>query len=203
MTALRDWIIRKSDLSDTPSIPAAKAALRGRMKRMLRTIPPPLPDACRPVADWLRTHPQRQTVAIFAPLPGEPDLLRLLELLPGRTWCFPRVLDDQRLAFHQVGDPSTLRPAAFDVREPAPDSPMIPAVRIDAFLCPGLAFDRTGGRLGRGRGYYDRLLAGARADAVKVGSCFACQLVDTTFTEPHDVRMDVVICETGVATPAE
>ena len=51
----------------------------------------------------------------------------------------------------------------------------------------------TGGRLGRGRGFYDRMLAKARPDALKLGICFEIQLVADTFPEPHDVRMDHVI----------
>ena len=173
------------------------------MKLTLRTMPHPLPDVCHPIAGWLLARPELHTVAIFAPLPGEPDLLRLPDLVAARSWCFPRVVDARRLAFHRASDISGFRASAFGVREPAPDAPGVSSKAIDAFLCPGLAFTRDGGRLGHGRGYYDRLLADARADAVKVGVCFACQVVEADIIEPHDVPMDFVISELGVATPAE
>jgi 5-formyltetrahydrofolate cyclo-ligase len=77
--------------------------------------------------------------------------------------------------------------------EPLPCLPELPVARIDAFFCPGLAFDSHGGRLGRGRGFYDRMLAQARPDALKVGVCFPRQLVSDTCPEAHDVRMDELV----------
>ena len=82
---------------------------------------------------------------------------------------------------------------AFGVREPSPDMPVIPLDQIDAFLCPGLAFDPRGGRLGRGRGFYDRMLAGARPDALRIGVCFPWQIVPDVFPEAHDVFMDGIL----------
>lgn len=173
------------------------------MRETLREIPRPLPDVATPLASWLRARPGLQRITMFAPLPGEPDLMPLLSQMPDRFWFFPRVVDGNQLAFHEIKHPSiSLRPATLGILEPAPETPEIAIDHIDAFICPGLAFDRTGGRLGRGRGYYDRMLAGARADAVKIGACFKCQLVMSTFPETHDVPMDVVICESGPATPA-
>lgn len=158
----------------------------------------PFPDVASQIALWLREHPEISRIALFSTLPGEPDLMSLVARFPERTWCFPRVIDAQALTFHPVHDTAKdLHPAAFGIREPAKDAAAIAIREIDAFICPGIAFDRTGGRLGRGRGYYDRMLAGARCDAVKIGACFACQIVDSTFPEDHDVRMDVVISESG------
>ncbi len=62
---------------------------------------------------------------------------------------------------------------------------------IDLVVVPGLAFDRLGQRLGRGKGYYDRLLPQIKAP--KLGICFPFQLVDEVPSEPFDVRMDGVI----------
>jgi len=96
--------------------------------------------------------------------------------------------------FHAVKNPDLeLVPGAFGILEPSPTLPVVDLAKIDVFLCPGLAFDSHGGRLGRGRGYYDRLLARARPDAYKIGVCFPHQLVPETFTEPHDIHMDLVI----------
>ena len=132
-------------------------------------------------------------ISAFAALPGEPDLLPLLAEFPDRQWIFPRVEND-RLMLHPVADPSRdLLPGAFGIREPSPALPVIDVTAIDAFLCPGLAFDRNGGRLGRGRGFYDRLLAQARPNARKLGIAFSFQLVDDTFPEPHDMRMEKIL----------
>ena len=150
-------------------------------------------DVLARLTRWLLERPALQTIAIYAALPGEVDLSELVLRHPDRRWVFPRVQGDA-LAFHEVGNPETdLRPGAFGILEPSPGLPAIGCGEIDAFLCPGLAFDARGGRLGRGRGYYDRMLATARPDALKVGVCFPGQLVADTYSEPHDVHMDVVI----------
>jgi len=148
------------------------------------------------VEAWLSTHPEITTLAIFAALPGEPDLLSLVKLHPERRWVLPRVEGDA-LTFHTVTDPeSDLHSGAFNIREPRAESTRVPVTEIDAFLCPGLAFDRQGNRLGRGRGFYDRMLEQAHPDALKLGVCFPFQIVGDTFPEPHDIRMD------GLITPS-
>jgi 5-formyltetrahydrofolate cyclo-ligase len=63
---------------------------------------------------------------------------------------------------------------------------------------PGLAFTRKGLRLGRGGGYYDRYLAALPPTTLKIGVCFALQLVDAMPTEPHDQRMNAVVTEEGL-----
>ena len=64
---------------------------------------------------------------------------------------------------------------------------------------PGLAFDPHGGRLGHGKGHYDRLLASSVFDgAWKVGIGFDCQIVAKIPTGEHDVRMDAVVSETAI-----
>ena len=64
---------------------------------------------------------------------------------------------------------------------------------------PGVAYDPEGNRVGRGKGYYDRLLAGARA--TKIGIAYDFQVVDSIEAEPHDVRVDVVITDRRIFTP--
>jgi 5-formyltetrahydrofolate cyclo-ligase len=74
----------------------------------------------------------------------------------------------------------------------------VDAVELDLIVAPGLAFDRRGGRLGYGKGYYDRLLHRVRADAVKVGVCFECQIFPEIPLLPHDIRMDGIVTEKAV-----
>lgn len=66
--------------------------------------------------------------------------------------------------------------------------------RIDMIVVPGVAFDREGNRMGRGRGFYDRLLKTA-THAFKVGVAFDFQVIEAVPTEPHDVKMDTVVSE--------
>lgn len=143
--------------------------------------------------NWLAKNPAARTIAVFAALPGEVDLAEIIARHPGRRWVYPRVRGDD-LHFHHVADPATgLKPGMLGIREPSPDQPLVTVAEIDAFFCPGLAFDSRGGRLGRGRGYYDRLLARSRPDALKIGVCFPWQMVPDTFPQGHDIQMDEVI----------
>jgi len=67
----------------------------------------------------------------------------------------------------------------------------------EIFLVPGLAFDRMGKRLGRGKGYYDRYFDHHRK-VLKIGICFSGQLFENVPCEPHDVQMDVIVTEKEV-----
>ena len=65
---------------------------------------------------------------------------------------------------------------------------------IDLVIVPGVAFDRDGNRLGRGKGYYDRLLPRIPS-AYKVGICFPFQIIEEVPAEPFDIRMDEIITQ--------
>jgi 5-formyltetrahydrofolate cyclo-ligase len=151
-------------------------------------------SVCEAVYQWLASRPNLHTIAVFTALPGEPDLADLVARHPDRRWVYPRVLGDH-LTFHAVEKPALeLAVGAFGILEPLPTLAEVAVDQIDVFLCPGIAFDTRGGRLGRGRGFYDRMLAKARPDAIKIGVCFPSQIVTDTFPEPHDIHMDAVVC---------
>jgi len=163
------------------------------MRRLVKTLPQENPMVLQLLRDWLAGQRQVVTISAYAPLPGEVDITPLVTEFPHLRWVFPRV-EGSALVLHEVRDPATdLEPGAFDIREPKTDLPVVVLFHVDAFLCPGLAFDEFGGRLGRGRGFYDRLLEHARGDAIKVGVCHKEQLVPHTYGEAHDVVMDRVI----------
>ena len=67
---------------------------------------------------------------------------------------------------------------------------------LDLIIVPGVAFDHAGHRIGRGGGFYDRLLPQYRA--VRVGICFGFQYLETIPAQEHDIRMDWVVTETGI-----
>jgi 5-formyltetrahydrofolate cyclo-ligase len=67
--------------------------------------------------------------------------------------------------------------------------------QLDFIVVPGVAFDRQGGRLGNGAGYYDRLLHQVRKDAVLAGVCYESQLLEQVHTTEHDVLMNFVVTE--------
>jgi len=117
----------------------------------------------------------------------------------GLRVAYPRIVPgDRRLAFHEVSR-RDLVAARFGLREPRPDAPVVALEQISAFVIPGIAFDRAGGRIGWGRGYYDATLA-AVPGALRIGLAFECQLVDHIAREPHDIPVNYIITE--VATYA-
>ena len=163
------------------------------MRRLLRDGPREPGPVCEAARRWLAARPGLRTVALYAALAEEVDLSSLVAWDPGRRWVFPRVCGEH-LVFHEVRDVANdLARGTYGIREPSPALPRVSAAEVDVFLCPGLAFDPNGGRLGRGRGYYDRALASARPDALKLGICHPIQCVADTFREAHDVAMDGVI----------
>lgn len=96
-------------------------------------------------------------------------------------------------------DRSHMRLGAFHIEEPDGDE-VTPFERIELVVVPAVAYDREGNRVGRGKGYYDRLLRDTKAATVGVGYDF--QLVDSIDTEDHDVAVDIVITESHFVAPS-
>lgn len=110
---------------------------------------------------------------------------------------------DRTLELFLLESVDELAPGAYRIPEPKPELRRLPhkqvaADEIDLLLIPGLAFDQRGGRIGYGKGYYDRLLAAARPDALLCGLAFDCQIFDGVPMQPHDVFMDRVVTETDI-----
>lgn len=120
----------------------------------------------------------------------------------GVALAYPRIEPDERvLRFHIVRDPADLEPGPYGIRQPAADAEAVDLARIALLLVPGLAFDRRGGRLGWGKGYYDATLAHARL--LRVGYAYAFQLVPDVPRRSHDVSMDLVVTDAGVIRASE
>ncbi|MFP6856182.1 MAG: 5-formyltetrahydrofolate cyclo-ligase [Roseibacillus sp.] len=178
-----------------------KERIRGEMRASLKNLSrEEIPPLNRALADHLVSWlgPGVRTVAVFANLPGEPDLGDLHRKLPETSFCYPKVVG-ARLRFHRTSDPLSLRVASFGIREPDPaDHPEIAIPEIDVVLCPGLAFAPDGVRLGRGKGFYDRALEEARPNVRRVGVCFALQVRDNLPAAKHDQLMSQLATENGV-----
>lgn len=169
-----------------------KRTLRQNLRRRLEVNRGDSAVVVAEILTYLREHPDLKTIACYAALPGEVELGALLEDA-GRTWVFPKVVGEE-LVFHQVKNMrKDLQVGAYGILEPREKLRVVEPDAIDLFLCPGLGFDHCGARIGRGKGFYDRILAQARPDAVKLGVCFGFQLVDQIEMEPHDIRMNQVI----------
>ena len=157
-----------------PSTP--KAALREEMRKLLREMSPEDRETFSDeICDRVLRLPQwqeAQSIVLFSPLPSEP----ITSLL--KSDC-----DDRHIPAFVI--PQTAR---TEVQLHLPEA-------MDLILVPGLAFSKDRHRLGRGGGFFDRLLAGRAAQAFKLGVCFSFQLHDQIPTDAHDILMDAVVSD--------
>lgn len=107
------------------------------------------------------------------------------------------------LGLFLLADHDELAPGVKGILEPPPERRSVTARRIgpeslDLILAPGVAFDRRGGRIGQGGGYYDRLLARLAPETPVVALAFECQLFDQVPVLPQDVRVHKVATEAAV-----
>jgi 5-formyltetrahydrofolate cyclo-ligase len=184
----------------TPSMSDSKSALRQHIRDRLGQIS----LAVRMVESLelcARLEPQLQsahTILFFAPLPDELDVWPLLEkLLPAKKICALPAFDSaaQSYSSRRVKNLETdIFTGKFNISEPLATCEEIPLNRFDLVLVPGMAFDESGHRLGRGRGFYDRILAAA--SGVKCGVAYDFQLLEKIPMEPHDARVNFIFTPT-------
>ena len=137
------------------------------------------------------------TVVLYAPKDNEISTWLILEraLADRRRVLFPKIeSNDSTLSLMDVRDRQELRPGAFGLLEPA-GSEMVSAAHLErALICvPGVAFSMSGQRLGRGGGYYDRLLATVPPSAITVGLAYSFQVLDRLPESPHDQRLGFIV----------
>ncbi len=144
-----------------------------------------------------------RTLALYAPLPTELDVMPLAAaaIAHGVTVAIPRTnWTTRELLFAPLAtaDTNALVLGRLGLREPGRDAPTILLSAIDLLVVPGLAFDPRGHRLGRGAGFYDRLLAHPDLRALTVGVCFDEQLVEDVPVDPHDLPVASVVTPSHV-----
>lgn len=116
----------------------------------------------------------------------------------GARCVYPRVSPGTRvLSFHQVERPDALELSPRGLPRPPASAPRIALEEIDLFVVPGVAFTRSGHRLGRGGGYYDATLAAA-SGAWRVAVAFECQVCAALPSTARDERMDLLVTEAAV-----
>lgn len=105
----------------------------------------------------------------------------------------PKVVGDD-LSLHPYKGEDSVVKGAFGIDEPTTPC-FTDYEKINFVIVPGMAFDAAGNRLGRGRGYYDRLFNNCLPDNInRVGVCYPFQLITSVAVAPTDVRMHKVIC---------
>lgn len=147
----------------------------------------------------LQSMQRAQVVAVYAAKGSEVDVrgvdAHARQL--GFSVAYPRVAPGQRwLEFH-VADWEALRSASFGLREPLAEAPRVELAQIGCFFVPGIAFDRVGGRVGWGRGYYDNTFARA-PQAIRIGVGYECQVVDRVPLAEHDILLHRLFTEAEI-----
>ncbi len=180
--------------SDPDPLKHEKAELRRELRRrlLLRDPVAAARDSAALVlalADCLPPGP----VLAYVPLAGEPALRPLLEELAraGRL-LLPRVSADG-LRIHPISRLESLVSGRMGLWEPPPDWPEGALGDLAAVVVPGLGFSLEGGRLGRGGGYYDRLLAALPTSTRRIAALFPEQLVEQLPEEAHDRRVELLL----------
>jgi 5-formyltetrahydrofolate cyclo-ligase len=135
-------------------------------------------------------------IALYYSLPDEVQTLKLLEDWKDKKNIYLPVIKGNEIAFHQYCGVNRLRTGAFGIKEPDADSEKAEISGIDLFIAPGMAFDRNRHRLGRGKGFYDRILANVKQPII--GLCFGFQLFDHIPVNQYDIKMTKIISEDAV-----
>lgn len=186
----------------TTPLDNAKVTLRAHVRTRLKAIPgTERAEASRLLCARLREESawrMARSILLFAPLPDEPDIWPLLAeaLATGKTVALPTfVPGTNTYTARRVVDPARdLVIGKFGIREVAELSPEMELNQLDLVLVPGVAFDTQGGRLGRGKGFYDRLLAEVRG--TKCGVAFDEQMVDAVPVGPQDIPLNCILTPT-------
>ena len=156
---------------------------------------------CRHLMEIIR---DKETVMVFTSKEKEVNTRPLIMALfgKGNPVVVPIIVkEDVSLRLSYLRDFSALVPSTFGVPEPIGSEIPALAEDIDTIILPMLGFDRAGGRIGYGAGYYDRFLS-KNPGLRKVGIAFACQEVGSIPVDENDIRMDAVLTEDGIVYTA-
>lgn len=185
-----------------PSIEASKDVWREWAKSRRATVD--WEEASAAIVDGLRSWivpGDYLTVLVFLPMIHEVNLTPLIENDAVSRFVATRTPEyGEDLSVHELGGP--LEVHRFGFLQPHSSAPVISPDEVDVALLPGLAFDLFGSRLGRGAGYFDRLLRATRRDASHVGVVPAALVVDRLPTDHHDIPMEYLATEEGVIETA-
>lgn len=136
-------------------------------------------------------------VLTYLSMPGELAAERVAERVgPAYRFATTRTPEVGWLTIHPLDAPRQRH--RFGYEQPVSASPEIEASEVELVLLPGLCFDRQGGRIGWGKGYYDQLLSRLRPDTVTIGVTLERRIVVEVPMEPHDRRVDHLATEVGV-----
>jgi 5-formyltetrahydrofolate cyclo-ligase len=181
----------------------AKRAVRHRVLAVRDMLSPADRErASARIADHVLSLPEVErasVVMVFWSFGSETDTAPLVEALHARgiRVALPRIVDGE-MEPHTYAPGDAVTETSFGAREPSEGEALDPSA-IDVVVTPGVAFDRSGRRLGYGGGFYDRLFPRTRPDVLRIGIGFDVQLLDEELPSGHfDIGLDGVVTESGV-----
>jgi 5-formyltetrahydrofolate cyclo-ligase len=187
-----------------PDSPSSKTQLRNQLRQQRRKLSPERQAkagaAAAALVPQLASWPRAKRIGLYLANDGELETGPLARLCreTGKTLFLPVISADKRLSFATWTGADPLMPNQYGIGEPAADSPRCAPQELDIIFLPLVGWDRSGGRLGMGGGYYDRTLAGLEqegcgAGPLLVGLAHALQEVARVPRESWDVAMDFVV----------
>jgi len=191
---------------DVVAIQQHKADLRARAESARRQLPDRL-ALSRRITARLAALPEYHTagtVMFYVNLPHEADTQHFLPAAwaAGKQVAVPYMADG-KIRLFRLDSLDELASGHFHVPEPRPELRREPQRSvepgsIDLVVVPGVAFDRRGGRIGHGKGYYDLFLKQVSPQAPRIALAFECQLLDDLPMLPHDVWINKIVTEAAV-----
>ncbi len=149
------------------------------------------------LTDW-EIYKKARAVMTYVSFGSEVGTDAIIEkiLSDGKTAAVPLCGDGAEMTARVIRARNELSPGTYGVPEPTESSPLLSKDDIDLMIVPGLGFDKSGNRIGYGKGYYDRYLKNYRG--VSVGLCCGACLRDNICGGPHDQKVDFIITENGL-----
>lgn len=191
----------------SPSLAERKAALReeAHSRRRAQVDKDPLSRQIMARFFELPAWQSARTVMLYLDVRAEVRTRHDLPaaLASGKKIVVPWCNDQGELELFHLESLDELAVGMYKILEPKPELRQLPHKQVaveelDLIMVPGVAFDRSGARMGHGKGYYDKLLEHARLDTPLVALAFECQLFPEIPVQPHDIYMDQIITEAAV-----
>jgi len=182
--SIRSKLIAKRKYFNSHLYQKANSALFANLVTLISELPQ-LDETKRP-------HIYTGSIALYWPIPGEPDLLKLT--LPTETIIsLPKIIDSEMI-FVEYNNTSTMEKSSIStIYQPESTIEIIPKL----IIVPGLGFSKTGYRIGFGRGYYDKYLNKIVRihQPITIGVCFHEYLFEHFPQAPHDYQLDYVLTD--------
>ena len=178
-----------------------KKAIREKYRKIRRETPE---DQRKPAEEKIAEHlfslqeyEEARCIYCYVSIGDEADTRRIIaeSLRRGKKTAVPRVTGKHRMEFCLISSLADLCPGFLSIPEPEPwCEKAAPPSEETLVILPGTAFDREGGRIGYGGGYYDAYLEG-KENCRKAALAFHAQVAEKVPADSHDIRVDIIVTE--------